>query len=463
METSSQPPPSSPAPASTSSNPSQPMTPFMSDLAPCESIPSSKTLSAMVPLDVNSPDCQGLSKSILLIRKEARQRIDASTRPYLHFLIQKPRYDSSCVFLPRNHYLRPRIYLNKKDIQNTHFQLHNNFKAFSPNSFAYPSNRGLILLNSLTMESRYVLPRPGIWGLDQFKNLMLVGHENSAISMVNLESFKVWETSNLHYSQRELCSCIKFLPSGSAAPPSLIIGGNSSLVKIIDMEDWQKNILDIEVHENVNHIAINEQNPSLIAMCYDDPNVDIFDVRIGGLSKLGEAHSDTLSSSSKVLQLKGHKDVGLSVEFHPNGYTLASGNQDCCSRIWDIRGKGLGTVYAARTQTPANPKNVSAIPDTVGPCVAVLPTTLTAASCQKFTPDGQYLIVGENVSYVSIYSCVYNYCLGTRMDYFGELVGMDISKDSKKLYVGVGLKVSDVSPGIIYVDIGEDTSYNSLK
>lgn len=65
-------------------------------------------------------------------------------------------------------------------------------------------------------------------------------------------------------------------------------------------------------------------NSNVIAVVGDDPTTCIMDVQSG----------------KQVAALKGHLDFSFAAAWHPNGYMLATGNQDTSTLIWDMRYTG---------------------------------------------------------------------------------------------------------------------------
>ena len=62
----------------------------------------------------------------------------------------------------------------------------------------------------------------------------------------------------------------------------------------------------------------------MVCVVGDNPNVLLMDPSTGKTSS----------------ELSGHLDFSFAAAWHPNGYVLATGNQDTTTRLWDIRYPG---------------------------------------------------------------------------------------------------------------------------
>ena len=132
----------------------------------------------------------------------------------------------------------------------------------------------------------------------------------------------------------------------------------------------------------------------MLASFGDQLNAEIFDPSTGKL----------------ITTLIGHEDYGFCVNWHPNGYLLATGNQDCTCRIWDVR----------------NPnKNLKILPSEIG-----------AVNDVKFSGDGKFLFCAEIIDFLQIYDIDSNFENYQEIDYFGDLTGIDLHQN-EKLFLGV--------------------------
>ena len=122
-----------------------------------------------------------------------------------------------------------------------------------------------------------------------------------------------------------------------------------------------------------------------------------------------DAYLHDVTSRSRIASLPGHLDWGFAVAWHPGGHLLATGNQDCTTRLWDVRKPGAS--------------------------VAVLPTKIGAVRSCRFSPDGRSLAVAEPADFVHIYDVGGGLCQVDEIDLFGELSGISFTPGGEALYV----------------------------
>ncbi|KAL5703106.1 hypothetical protein ACHQM5_028240 [Ranunculus cassubicifolius] len=118
------------------------------------------------------------------------------------------------------------------------------------------------------------------------------------------------------------------------------------------------------------------------------------------------------SRSEKIVSsLVGHMDYSFSSAWHPDGRTLATGNQDKTCRVWDTR-------------------NLSS-------SIAVLKGNLGAIRSIRFSSDGKFMTTAEPADFVHIYSTDMDYKKRQEIDFFGEISGVSFSPDDEALFIGV--------------------------
>lgn len=109
--------------------------------------------------------------------------------------------------------------------------------------------------------------------------------------------------------------------------------------------------------------------------------------------------------------LKGHLDYSFSAAWHPNGYVVATGNQDTTCRLWDVR--KLSTS------------------------LAVLKGRMGAIRSIRFSSDGRFMAMAEPADFVHIFDTTQDYERSQEIDLFGEIAGMGFSPDTEAFFVGV--------------------------
>jgi WD40 repeat protein len=133
----------------------------------------------------------------------------------------------------------------------------------------------------------------------------------------------------------------------------------------------------------------------LLAIAGDDPIIQLLD----------------LKSMSTACNLKGHLDYTFALAWHPAGNLLASGNQDCTTRLWDMRR-----------------------PDV---CLAVLPAVMGSIRSCRFSADGSCLAAAEPADFVHIYDIAGGLLTRQEIDFFGEISGISFTPGSEALYIGI--------------------------
>lgn len=109
--------------------------------------------------------------------------------------------------------------------------------------------------------------------------------------------------------------------------------------------------------------------------------------------------------------MQGHSDFSFASAWHPDGYTIATGNQDKTCRVWDAR-------------------NLSK-------SLAVLRGNLGAIRSIHFTSDGQFMAMAEPADFVHIFDVRSGYKQRQEVDFFGEISGVSFSPDTESLFIGI--------------------------
>ena len=134
---------------------------------------------------------------------------------------------------------------------------------------------------------------------------------------------------------------------------------------------------------------------SLVAVVGDDKDVFLHDT----------------STCKRTARLTGHKDFSFAAAWHPSGNILATGNQDCTTRVWDVRR-----------------------PDTA---LAILKGVLGSIRSCRFSRDGSWLAVAEPADFVHLYSVASGLIDCQSVDLFGEISGISFTPDSDALFIGI--------------------------
>lgn len=179
-------------------------------------------------------------------------------------------------------------------------------------------------------------------------------------------------------------------PSGSTR---IITANNDAKVRIFDAENFAA-LNCFSFDWSVNNTSVSPDG-KLLAVLGDSADCLIADAQSGKVAG----------------SLKGHLDYSFASAWHPDGWILATGNQDKTCRLWDIR-------------------NMSE-------SLAVLKGRMGAIRAVKFTSDGRFLAMAEPADFVHVIDTQSGYAKGQEIDIFGEIAGISFSPDTEALFVGV--------------------------
>ncbi|KAL4427141.1 hypothetical protein ABPG77_001145 [Micractinium sp. CCAP 211/92] len=180
-------------------------------------------------------------------------------------------------------------------------------------------------------------------------------------------------------------------PSGQVR---LVCSNNDETVRTFSADTFQL-ISQHRLPWAVNCTVVQPGSGRLLLTVGDDPTAHVYDA----------------ASGRQVAQLKGHLDYSFAAAWHPDGYVVATGNQDMTARLWDLR-------YPAAS-------------------FALLKAHIGAVRSLRFSPDGRFLAVAEPADYVTIYDAAEGYQRSQVVDLFGELAGITFTPEGDRLYVAI--------------------------
>jgi WD40 repeat protein len=246
--------------------------------------------------------------------------------------------------------------------------------------------------------------------MDKHNDLLAIAYRNK-ISLISLNDPKVILKTFTMEVEQALINCIKFYNDPQKGL-RLIVGGNGKWMRFFDIDGADTPSREIPVDTFVNHFSI-DKNREKMAVCYDAKEVDLYDLKTG----------------QKITQLVGHDDFGFSSDFRDDGVTLATGNQDLTTRIWDLR-----KSEEARVVLPSSRNNVGVV---------------------KFLKGGAYMAIGESMNYFNLYHWD-NWSVREELDYFGQFAGFDWIGDSHdSLFIGFQHYYVDLVGGILELKIND--------
>ncbi|XP_022855191.1 uncharacterized WD repeat-containing protein C2A9.03-like [Olea europaea var. sylvestris] len=194
------------------------------------------------------------------------------------------------------------------------------------------------------------------------------------------------------YDDNAITNAVEIYTSRSGAL-HFIASNNDCGVRDFDMEKFQQS-KHFLFPWPVNHTSLSPDSKLLIIVG-DHPDGLLVDPRSG----------------KTVASLRGHLDFSFASAWHPDGLTLATGNQDKTCRIWDVR-------------------NLSK-------SVAALKGNLGAIRSIRYTSDGRFMAMAEPADFVHVFDVESGYEKEQEIDFFGEISGMSFSPDTESLFIGV--------------------------
>ncbi|CAO3653293.1 unnamed protein product [Cunninghamella echinulata] len=121
-----------------------------------------------------------------------------------------------------------------------------------------------------------------------------------------------------------------------------------------------------------------------------------------------ETHILDTTSNKVIYKMKDHHDFSFTCCFSPDGITLATGNQDKTTMLYDIR----------QLSTPLH----------------TLGANVGGVRSLHFSNDGKYLAMAEPIDFVHIFQ-THNYEKSQVIDFFGEISGVSFTPDDQALFI----------------------------
>ncbi|CAL5224705.1 g7433 [Coccomyxa viridis] len=183
-------------------------------------------------------------------------------------------------------------------------------------------------------------------------------------------------------------------PSGSL---DLLTSNNDNVVRCFGAETFQEKCsFGFEWPVNLAIANPCEGGSSLMIVVGDDTDAFVMDLR----------------TRNHVHRLKGHLDYSFAASWHPfDGHTVATGNQDMCTRVWDLRKPSESSV--------------------------TLYGRLGAVRSLRYSPDGRLLAASEPADFVQLYDVTSGYRRCQEIDLFGEVGGISFSPDGSSFFVSI--------------------------
>ncbi|KAI7870236.1 hypothetical protein BDF14DRAFT_1776318 [Spinellus fusiger] len=142
----------------------------------------------------------------------------------------------------------------------------------------------------------------------------------------------------------------------------------------------------------VNNTAVSP-NKKLICAVGDSTRTSIADINTG----------------REIISINDHSDFSFSCCWSPDGMTLATGNQDKTTRVYDIR-------------------NTSRVLHLLGAEIGTIRSL-------QYSSDGKYLVAAEPIDYVHVYDVKSGYRSNQIINLFGSIAGVSLTSDSQALFI----------------------------
>ncbi|KAI3328880.1 WD40 repeat-like protein [Xylariaceae sp. AK1471] len=162
-------------------------------------------------------------------------------------------------------------------------------------------------------------------------------------------------------------------------------------------------------------------------------------VMVGDLQSVLIADAET----GEILQrLEGHRDFGFACDWAPDGYTIATGNQDKSIRIWD-----------ARKWKNSKGESIS---------VSVMRTEMAGVRSLRFSPLGsgkRLLLAAEEADIVNIIDAQ-TFNSKQTVDIFGELAGVSFASAGQEV---IALSSDPVRGGVLCLERCDHGTEDTFK
>ncbi|KAI1430007.1 quinon protein alcohol dehydrogenase-like superfamily [Xylaria sp. FL1777] len=368
-------------------------------------------------------DLQGINWQDLGVSRSSARKCRAKTfRNYTN----KPDSDSWDTSIPdrllRRHenYFRFRSMDLRTDVRLLHFQLRNVLGCASRTAVYYPCVSGTV---------RELDPTTGhVKTAMKFKN-----NEDASISTLAAEEgilitggfygtyrYRPLETEGECYYDGRLTDHVSGITnhvqinsSRRSSTPLATFASNDYGFRVVDLAR-NEIILDKMYNHAVNCTALSPDK-RLRVMVGDVQDTLIVEAETGKI----------------LLSLEGHRDYGFACDWAPDGWTLATGNQDKSIRIWD-----------ARKWRNSNGESIS---------VAVMRSEMAGVRSLRFSPLGsgkRLLLAAEEADVINIIDAQ-TFDSKQTIDVFGELAGVSFTSAGQEI---VALSSDPVRGGILSLE-----------
>ncbi|KAI2629821.1 YVTN repeat-like/Quino protein amine dehydrogenase [Hypoxylon sp. NC1633] len=352
-------------------------------------------------------DFQGINWSDLgITRNLARGRRMQSFRNY----VNRPNSDSihnsltDRLLRPAANYFRFKSMDIRRDVRLLHFQLRNILGVASRTRVFYPSFTSIRELDPTTGRDKAAMRFDSqtdahISTLTASEDILIAGGFYGTYRYRYLDSSGGLKTHEgrltNHYSG--ITNHVQIHSSRHSSTPLAAFASNDYGFRVVDLT--ANRVTSEVMYDFAMNCSALSPDMRLRVLVGDHQNVLI-----------------TNAETGEVLQdLEGHRDFGFACDWAPDGWTVATGNQDRSIRIWDARkwknSKGKSTA------------------------VAVIRTEMAGARSLKFSPLGsgkRTLVAAEEADFVNLIDAQ-TFSTRQTVDIFGELGGVAFANGGQDL------------------------------
>lgn len=329
----------------------------------------------------------------------------------------KMPWNSESYFRFRRMHVKPSVHL-------AHFQLRNLLASTSRSCAFYAHSRGVVRkINTLTgVESMAMRfsdhSNVQISTIAADKNVLVAGGFAGEYCISDLASEYVGAYSGTTRAEGTvtrhaggISNHIQIHSLRNSSGPLAAFASNDLGLRVLDLKTG-KVVSAVQFLFPVNCTAISPDR-RLRVVVGDSLNAYV----IAAETERGTVRRGSLRQPEVLRVLQGHKDYGFACAWAPDGYTLATGNQDRTIKIWDARKWG-------NSQGASTP-------------VATLYTEMAGVRSLHFSPAGsgkRVLVAAEEADFVNIIDAQ-SFRTCQRLDIFGEIGGVSLTSGGRELLV----------------------------
>ncbi|KAI2614631.1 YVTN repeat-like/Quino protein amine dehydrogenase [Hypoxylon fragiforme] len=382
----------------------------------------------------NEYDFQGINwKELGITRGFARRRRMATFRNYVNRPNSDSWYNASCdkLLRPVDNHFRYKSMDIRRDVRLLHFQLRNILGVASRSRIFYPSFTSIREHDPTTGRDRAAMRFDSqtdahISTLTANNDIMIAGGFYGTYRYRHLDSFGGIETheGRLTNNLSGITNHVQLHSSRYSPTPLAAFASNDFGFRVVDLST--NTITSEMMYDFAMNCSALSPDMRLRVMVGDHQNVLITDAGTG-----------------EILQnLEGHRDYGFACDWAPDGWTVATGNQDRSIRIWDAR----------KWRNSKGESNA----------VSVVRTEMAGARSLRFSPLGsgkRVLVAAEEADYINIIDAQ-TFNTKQTIDIFGELGGVEFANGGNDL---VALSCDLSRGGVIRLercDAGTEDTHN---